>query len=382
MTTSSAPPGPGMRVLLISPWIKLGGSECLVLRLARLLSARGCQVSVACCFVDSRLIEDEVAGVHFIQPWRWIGALSRRHRALLSLLGCPALLVSVLRRARSYELLNPHNFPSLWIAACVAKLSGARIVWHFNEAAPIPGALNVLERTAARQAGAITVLDQQSGAQVQHAFGRESTLVRPGVDFANWSQPSARDDAAGPAMLLTVGKLHAQKNQIVLIEAVHALADDLPGLRLIITGEGPDRQRLEQRVDDLRLRERVWFSGLVDASTLRVFYRSAFLVCFPALRQTWGLTPFEALCQKTVSLVSSQAGAAEVIAAEGIGLVAEPNLQSFAGAIRQAFAAPDVMRQMGERGFAFVRDVMSWERFGDRMLEVLRNDTSDVASAA
>jgi glycosyltransferase involved in cell wall biosynthesis len=371
-----------MRVLLISPWIKLGGSESLVLRLARLLMARGCRVSVACCFVDARLIEDQVAGIDFIQPWRWIGALSRRNLALLSVLGCPALLVTVLRRARSYDLLNPHNFPSLWIAACVARLSGARIVWHFNEAAPIPRALDVLERAAARQARAITVLDERSGAEVRRAFRRESTLLRPGVDFAFWSQPASRDDAAGPAMLLTVGKLHAQKNQIVLIEAVHALADDLRDLRLIITGEGPDRRRLEQRVDDLRLRDRVWFSGLVDASTLRVFYRSAFLVCFPALRQTWGLTPFEALCQKSVSLVSSQAGAAEVIAAERIGLVAEPNLASFAAAIRRAYAAPDEMRQMGERGFAFVRDAMSWERFGDRMLEVFREDQSDVASAA
>jgi hypothetical protein len=29
-----------------------------------------------------------------------------------------------------------------------------------------------------------------------------------------------------------------------------------------------------------------------------------------------------------------------------------------------------------------VRDAMSWERFGDRMLEVFREDQSDVASAA
>jgi glycosyltransferase involved in cell wall biosynthesis len=373
---------PGMRVLLISPWIKLGGSEGLVLRTARLLMARGCQVSVACCFVDPSLIEDQIAGIDFIQPWRWITSLSRRSRIALSLVGCPGLLVTVLRRARGFDLINPHNFPSLWIAACAARISGAWIVWHFNEPAPIGGPLNLIERAASRQAARITVLDEPSRAQVHRRFQRESILVRPGVDFDFWSQEVARDELAGPATLLTVGKLHPQKNQVMLINAVHALAGELKELRLIIAGDGPDRRRLERRVDELGLRERVWFSGMVDAATLRVFYRSAFLVCFPALHQTWGLTPFEALCQKTVSIVSSQAGAAEVIEAERIGLVAQPELDTFVTTIRWAYRVPEEVRETGKRGFDFVQDKMTWDRFGDEMLDVFRPLPSHQLNAA
>jgi len=382
MKKTSADVKLGMRILLISPWIKLGGSESLVLRTARLLLARGCQVSVACCFVDSSLIEEQTAGIDFVQPWRWISALSRRSRIALSLLGCPALLVTVLRRARGYDLLNPHNFPSLWIAACAARVSRAWIVWHFNERAPIRGPLTLIERAASRQAQRITVLDEQSRAQVHRAFRRESILVRPGVDFGFWSQNVAKDELAGPSTLLTVGKLHRQKNQMVLIDAVHALAGEMKELRLIITGDGPDRRRLERRVDELGLRERVWFSGRVDAETLRLFYRSAFLVCFPALHQTWGLTPFEALCQKTVSLVSSQSGAAEVIEAERIGLVAQPELDTFVTTIRWACRAPDEIGEMGRRGFTFVAENMSWERFGDEMLDVFRPLPSHQLNAA
>jgi glycosyltransferase involved in cell wall biosynthesis len=376
-----------MSVLLISPWIKLGGSECLVLRLARLLSARGCRVSVACCFVDSKLIEDQVRGIHFIQPWRWIGALSRRSRAGLVFLGCPALLVTVLRHAGNYELLNPHNFPSLWIAALASRIAGIRVVWHFNEPAPIPKRLAGLEGTAARRARAITVLDERSRSRVSQAVGRDAIVVRAGVDLTFWgsdagSVASLAGRATEEPTLLSVGKIHPQKNQIMLVDVLHELAGLVPGLRLLITGDGPARRQVEQRVNDLKLRDRVIFTGTVDAATLRALYRSAFLVCFPALDQTWGLTPFEALCQKTVSLVSSQVGAAEVLGPQGIGLVANPDAPSFARAIQLAWEDTDRIDAMGERGFAFVKEVMSWERFGDRMLEVFGPAPADRVSAA
>lgn len=376
-----------MRVLLISPWIKLGGSECLVLRLARLLSDRGCQVSVACCFVDSRLIEDQVAGIHFVQPWRWIGALSRRSRACLMLLGCPALLVTVLRHARNYELLNPHNFPALWIAAFTSRVAGIPIVWHFNEPAPIAAAMEGIERQAARRVRAITVLDERSRSRVRQAFARDALVVRPGVDLEFWSADSRSvtsliGRSAEELTLLSVGKIHPQKNQIMLVDVLRELTELHPEPHLLITGDGPARRAVEQRARELKLHDRVIFTGTVDAATLRALYRSAFLVCFPALDQTWGLTPFEALCQKTVSLVSSQAGAAEVLGPQGIGLVANPDAPSFARAIQLAWEDTDRIDAMGERGFAFVKDVMSWERFGDRMLEVFGAAPANRVSAA
>jgi len=361
-------------VLLISPWIRLGGSESVVLRLARLLRDAGWDADVACCFVDRSFIETETDGVHFIRPWRWIGWLAKRNRVVMALLGCPALLVLVLARAKRYTLLNPHNFPALQIAAFTSQLFRIPVVWHFNEPAPVDPVLQRLERTAARRPAAITVLDERSRTQVRRMMARDARIIRAGVDFAFWSQPGGEPSRAALGLedaliLLTVGKIHPQKNQLMLVDVLALLRDELPQLALVITGEGPDRARVEARARALGMQARVRFTGVVDATTLRSLYACAFLTCFPALQQTWGLTPFEALCQRRVSLVSSQTGAAEVLQAQRIGLVAEPDPHAFAGQIRAAQRQPETIDAMAVRGLAFVR-TLSWQRFGDEMREV------------
>jgi glycosyltransferase involved in cell wall biosynthesis len=61
---------------------------------------------------------------------------------------------------------------------------------------------------------------------------------------------------------LTVGRLAAQKNQMLLLEAFarHAWPED----RLVIAGDGPERSKLVERANALGLGSRVRFLGHVD----------------------------------------------------------------------------------------------------------------------
>jgi len=376
---TSRQPGTGrpISVLVIQSWLKLGGAENLTVELANGLADRGQRVAIACTYVDSSFLDKDLARVHLIRPWRWISRLCRHSRLAFLTIGCPALFLLVLIHARDYDLINPHNFPSFWAAGCASLLWGRPVVWHFNEPAPGPPAFLLVDRALMRTARAITVLDERSRARVRALFRRDATLVRAGVDFAFWSR--ADDDRApdpdrlaGRVILLSVGKLHRQKNQPLLIRTLGLLASEIPNLTLVLIGDGPDRRRLEQLVRELSLEDRVTFAGMLDSRAVRTMYRRAFLLCFPAVDQTWGLTPFEALCQRTVSLVSSQTGAAEVLGPQRIGLVADPDPASFADAIRFAYRDQAELREMAERGFAYVANSMSWARFADQMLEVFR----------
>jgi glycosyltransferase involved in cell wall biosynthesis len=72
---------------------------------------------------------------------------------------------------------------------------------------------------------------------------------------------SARNSPSG-CRFLTIGRLVAQKNQMLLLEAFarHAWAEDT----LVIAGDGPERERLVARADALGLRSQVRFAGHVD----------------------------------------------------------------------------------------------------------------------
>lgn len=70
---------------------------------------------------------------------------------------------------------------------------------------------------------------------------------------------------------LTIGRLAAQKNQILLLEAFarHAWSEDT----LVIAGDGPERERLGERANALGLQSQIRFVGHVD--DVRALYADA-----------------------------------------------------------------------------------------------------------
>lgn len=61
--------------------------------------------------------------------------------------------------------------------------------------------------------------------------------------------------------IVNVGRLNEQKNQILLIEAFSIVLSSHSDFTLEIYGEGPEKERLEQRISDLNLAESVILKG-------------------------------------------------------------------------------------------------------------------------
>src|SRR5690606_36076735 len=67
--------------------------------------------------------------------------------------------------------------------------------------------------------------------------------------------------SADEFLIGTVGRLDPIKNLPLLLKAFHALRERHAKLRLLIVGEGPERGRLEQLIQDLGLGESVMLTG-------------------------------------------------------------------------------------------------------------------------
>lgn len=90
---------------------------------------------------------------------------------------------------------------------------------------------------------------------------RQVHYVPNGIDLARFSGPRPPDPWPGEGPVLgTVAALRPEKNVARLVRAF-ALAN-VKG-RLVLIGDGPERAALEALVDQLGLRERVWFAGHV-----------------------------------------------------------------------------------------------------------------------
>lgn len=94
----------------------------------------------------------------------------------------------------------------------------------------------------------------------------------------------------GATVLVATGRLVAQKDHGT---AVGALAL-LPGLHLIIAGDGPDQAALETRAQRLGVFDRLHLIGAVDRAELGDVLAAGTLYVFPSVWETFGLAGVEA----------------------------------------------------------------------------------------
>jgi glycosyltransferase involved in cell wall biosynthesis len=152
--------------------------------------------------------------------------------------------------------------------------------------------------------------------------------LRNGVDL-DLFRPVERDPGQ-PFTLLTVGHLVPVKAQELIVGALPLL----PGVRLVVAGDGPNRGMLEQLARTLNVAERVTFLGAVPQAQLRAHYGAADAMVLASSREGWANVLLEAMACGTPVVASRVWGTPEVVAAPQAGvLMAERTPRGVADAV-------------------------------------------------
>ncbi|HEY6962608.1 MAG TPA: glycosyltransferase family 4 protein [Gaiellaceae bacterium] len=167
-------------------------------------------------------------------------------------------------------------------------------------------------------------------------------------------------DGASEGYVFTVGRLDRAKRNDLLVEA----ATREPSLRVVIAGEGPDRERLEQLASGLD--GRITFAGRVDDETLADLYARSRAVFYAPVDEDFGMVPYEAfLSGKPVVTTTDAGGPLEVVEDGATGVVVAPD----PGEIARALSSLDegAAERMGAAGKAIAQRV-TWDACIDRLL--------------
>ena len=150
------------------------------------------------------------------------------------------------------------------------------------------------------------------------------TIVGRGVDSERFS-PAARSESLrsewgaghGP-VLLTVGRLAAEKNVELALRAFERGREQQPQMRMIVVGDGPARARLEAAHPHAR------FVGVQRGADLAAHYASADAFLFPSLSDTFGNVVMEALASGLPVVAFDTAAAAEHVVDYASGRIVPP----------------------------------------------------------
>jgi glycosyltransferase involved in cell wall biosynthesis len=143
------------------------------------------------------------------------------------------------------------------------------------------------------------------------------------------------------ATLAFAGRLTAQKSLGRALEAVAAT----DGVSLVIAGEGPDREPLESRAQELGIAERVSFMGAQPRRRIVELFRAADATILSSSWENFPHTVVEALAVGTPVLAMEAGGVAEVVRDGENGLlVAAGDTAALGEAVRRYFR-DDALRE-------------------------------------
>jgi glycosyltransferase involved in cell wall biosynthesis len=251
----------------------------------------------------------------------------------------PRPIVRELRR-RKLDVLDAHEEP-----ASLASFELRLLAWLFQRGVPIIfyGAQNIekrfpvpfrwIERGSLRRAAAVYCCNIEAGKIfIRKGLRGRVATIGLGVDVDRFS-PSDMARRAGPFRVGYFGRLESYKGVQVLIDAVATL----PGIELILHGDGSTHADLTAQVERLGIGDRVRFAGFTEQSSLPAAYHDVDVVAVPSLRtrrwvEQFGRVAVEAMASGVPVVASDEGALPDVVSGAGI-LVAAGDVAAWCDAL-------------------------------------------------
>jgi glycosyltransferase involved in cell wall biosynthesis len=277
------------------------------------------------------------------------------------------------------------------LALCSWFAPGTPIVMQTNQNIlhNYPPPFNWLEQRAFRRvAAAYACSDTVVEVLRAKGFEKPAPIVTFGVDteaFRPRAERWRRPD--GPPTIGFIGRMLPGKGLNVLASALAQIKGE--AWRLLVVGEGPEREGFEQQLRDAGLRDRAEFTGAIDFALVPEYFHQLDLMVIPTettkrIREQFGRVIVEAMASG-VPVIGSTCGAIpEVIGDAGL-IFPEGNVDALATALRQLLSDEALRERIVQAGLDRVGQ-FSWETVAEKTYElycqVLKKSEKKVMSPA
>ena len=262
----------------------------------------------------------------------------------------------------------------------IASTHGHEVGWSM-----LPGARAVLGRIGAR-ADAVTTVSRWTRDRIAGAFGPDAALelLPSGIDAERFRpDPAARDvlrrryGLGAAPVVACVSRLVPRKGQDALIRVLPRLRAAVAGTRLLIVGDGPDRDRLRRLAVACGVADHVVFAGGVPADELAAHHAVGDAFALPCRTRGGGLDVeglgialLEAAACGVPVVAGDSGGAPETVLDGRTGrVVAGRDQDALVSALTGLLSDPDGARAMGSAGRTWMREDWTWP---DRVRRVRR----------
>lgn len=181
----------------------------------------------------------------------------------------------------------------------------------------------------------------------------------------------------GKLVILAVGRLVYKKGFNYLIQALPPIIKKYSFVRLIIVGDGDQRQEWENLARELKLNDYVVFTGIAPRDEIIYYYNLADIFVMPSIRDQAGNVD-----DQPVSLIEAMAAGKPVVATDFPGisltvadkvngfLVPEKGVKEISQALEKLISLPELRKKMGQKNRKIVEERLSIKSIGEKYTRV------------
>lgn len=337
------------RILVCIPCLAVGGTEVQTLSLVEALIASGYEVVVVCYFnyADAMVERYRKVGAK-VELLSADGVRPSGVKATFMHLykGLRGVVKATRPDVAHVQYMAPGMIPILILRALGVK----KIVATAHTAADIysPKGLRLvqwLSKNVLTAFQCITIRAEKSFFGGGSLFGKSTQLKRRGNHFTIYNNlPSYIQIRETPKVfnskMLTLGvvsRLEPIKGMDLVVPAFAELVKSYPKCRLLVVGDGSQRELMKQQSLELGVADYVTFVGRQGQDALQSYYDQIDVLMMPSRSEGFGLTAIEGMARGCVVIASDVGGLPEVVTEECGALFKSEDVADLVRVLHQEF---------------------------------------------
>ena len=282
-----------------------------------------------------------------------------------------------------YDVLNPHISPSEWI-----RNKNERTLWYCHTPprevydlyetrmqnrsykdkliyAALVGTYKVIAKGITSKIEEIATNSRNTSERIKKYYGRESTVINPGIDYESFSNIGDSDYFLYPSRLVV------NKRQDYVIMAFRQFVKRTKDKKhkLIIAGtlsKDPEHQKYFEKLKAMSKGLNVSFRTNVNDRQLKQLYSESTAVLFSAINEDYGFIPLESMSSSKPIISVNEGGPKETILNNKTGFLINSPAEM---AEKMSILAGDkaLAERMGREGRKVVERRYSWEAFFEKL---------------
>lgn len=232
-----------------------------------------------------------------------------------------ALIAEKIASEHEHDVIHAHDWLTFPAGIAASRISGKPLVVHVHateydrSGESINDYVYNIEKSGMENADHIIAVSEFTRQIIINKYGidpNKISVAHNGIT-PRVKQISDLKKSAKEKVVTFMGRITYQKGPEYFIEAARKVLERYPDVRFVMAGSGDMLQKMIERVAELKLSSRFYFTGFLKGPEVEEMYALSDVYVMPSVSEPFGIAPLEAIQSNVPVIISRQSGVSEVL---------------------------------------------------------------------